>query len=84
MASDVEEEDVVVEVKPVYYTAFCRELRVWHDSGILCYDSLSPSIPVGQFCAARPLTSECNKFSLGIQTVHFMISDTCFIISFVY
>ncbi|XP_071087235.1 uncharacterized protein [Haliotis cracherodii] len=62
---EVEEEEVL-EVKPVYHTLICREARVWHDTGIVCYDSTSSAIPVAQFIAARPLTSECNKFSLEI------------------
>ncbi|KAK7485956.1 hypothetical protein BaRGS_00022822 [Batillaria attramentaria] len=63
---EAEEEEEVLEIKPVYHTLFCRETRVWHDTGILCYDSSSTSVPVSEFVGQRPLSPECNKFSFEI------------------
>ncbi|XP_046560381.1 uncharacterized protein LOC124269416 [Haliotis rubra] len=62
---DVDDEEVL-EIKPVYHTLICREGRVWHDTGIVCYDSTSSAIPVAQFIATRPLTAECSQFSFEI------------------
>ena len=35
-----EEEEALLEIKPVYHTIFCRESRVWHDTGIVWWVAL--------------------------------------------
>ncbi|KAK3588393.1 hypothetical protein CHS0354_028970 [Potamilus streckersoni] len=51
---------------PQYFASESREVRVCHDTGILCYDTQSSSIPVGQFIAPKPLTKENSKCSITI------------------
>ncbi|KAK0062250.1 hypothetical protein Bpfe_008351, partial [Biomphalaria pfeifferi] len=60
------EEDLHLEITPVYFTCICREVTIWHDTGILVYTSQSQQVPVGQFISASPLTPECNSFSFEI------------------
>ncbi|XP_070196653.1 uncharacterized protein [Littorina saxatilis] len=61
-----EEEETVLEIKPVYHTVICRECRVWHDTGIVGFESSSTAVPVSQFVGERALTQECNRFSIEI------------------
>ncbi|KAK7475689.1 hypothetical protein BaRGS_00033060, partial [Batillaria attramentaria] len=53
-----------LNAEPVYHTAICREIHVYHNTGILCYDSSCRTVPVGQFVGQRPLGPGCNKFSI--------------------
>ncbi|PVD34730.1 hypothetical protein C0Q70_06007 [Pomacea canaliculata] len=61
-----EMEEEKLEIKPVYFTVICRECRVWHDTGIVCYNSSLRACPVSQFVGHKPLSPECNKFSFEI------------------
>ncbi|KAK3595682.1 hypothetical protein CHS0354_026900 [Potamilus streckersoni] len=58
--------DDICEWIPQYFASESREVRVCHETGILCYDTQSKAIPVGQFIAPKPLSTENSKFSITI------------------
>ncbi|GFN82127.1 leucine-rich repeat serine/threonine-protein kinase 1, partial [Plakobranchus ocellatus] len=65
----VVEDDTPLEISPVYFTSICRECAVWHDTGIVAYNTVSTAVPVGQFISALPLTKECPSFSFEITNI---------------
>lgn len=52
--------------KFTYYAVQSREVTVFQEAGILCYNSFSPSMPVGQFIGPKPFSNVFRSFSFKI------------------
>ncbi|XP_060065175.1 uncharacterized protein LOC132545509 [Ylistrum balloti] len=66
---EVTTETEIQESRIVYHPTICRELRVHHETGMLCYDTNSPSIPVGQFVGPSPFSSTFSEFSFKVMNL---------------
>ncbi|XP_062577173.1 uncharacterized protein LOC134239045 [Saccostrea cucullata] len=49
-----------------YYAIQCREVTLFQEAGILCYNSFSSAMPVGQFIGPKPFSSSLRSFSFKI------------------
>ncbi|CAC5389319.1 LRRK2 [Mytilus coruscus] len=56
----------IKESKVVYQPIICRDLKVSHETGLLCYDPRSSSLPVAQFIGAECFSENLKKFSYKI------------------
>ncbi|CAC5381877.1 LRRK2 [Mytilus coruscus] len=56
----------IQESRVVYHASICREMSVSHESGLLCYNSASSSVPVAQFIGPKPFSENLKKISLKI------------------
>ncbi|XP_033743245.1 uncharacterized protein LOC117329409 isoform X2 [Pecten maximus] len=62
-------EGEIQESRIVYHPTICRELRIHHETGIICYDTNSPSIPVGQFVGPSPFSTTFTEFSFKVMNL---------------
>ncbi|XP_021366171.1 uncharacterized protein LOC110458668 [Mizuhopecten yessoensis] len=59
----------IQESRVVYHPTISRELRIQHETGIICYDTTSAAIPVGQFVGPRPFSSTFTEFSFKVMNL---------------
>ncbi|XP_048249171.1 uncharacterized protein LOC124124359 [Haliotis rufescens] len=59
-----QDEEAILDIHPVYHALTCHGVRVCHDTGVVCYDSSNGK--VGQFVSSKPLSLDCNSFSIRI------------------
>nr|XP_022323918.1 uncharacterized protein LOC111124909 isoform X4 [Crassostrea virginica] len=52
--------------KFTYFAIQCREVTLFQESGILCYNSFSTAMPVGQLIGPKPFSSSFRSFSFKI------------------
>ncbi|CAG2226249.1 unnamed protein product [Mytilus edulis] len=53
------------ESRVVYHACICRAMCVSHETGLLCYNSASSSVPVAQFIGPQPFSENLKTISLS-------------------